>query len=522
MSRHRPSEAGTSRGFLTVVNSLAWPLPASSSLVFLLLMIAYPLTLGSRNYGFGQAPGSVIVTNAHLQLDLSWMHVLSDVFAAMYGAWVAYKACSPRSMISPPWRGTPVSRYVIPMVKAGLLCAVSYPIACAPAIYVTLANSPGPFPWYPLLSGMAVLFAMCCCGFACGVITGSRWSVLIIAIMVLPLCAAGMFLIHQPIPQGDTFPRTWGNPLSLIMPVSDTGIGAEPGLRMTFSGFLVRTAFFLIVAVSSVLACVVVSYTWTLSRRTYYIKATTALLVMPVLTAGGIAWVGPAMWARTEPFTPVCENVEQSGIVVCSHPDDIAHRRQYVHYVQAALQWVPATGRYNTANHGDLYLLLGNAFTPTGSDTHWNITKQGTVMISDANATAIELMTDTVTTRNSQYSDLSDMMRAVVERELPAPCAADARSTVFKQDYLHDGADITAFILEQLPLAMRATAYNSVPVGLTTQYYVDDSSDQTIQILGTADDHALQSFISRNAADIESCSLTAQKVAQDPIAEDIR
>lgn len=510
-------------GVLPAIREVSWPIPLVSTIVFFALMVAYPLMLGFRNYGIGQGAGSVMLSNAQLQLDLSWMHVTSDVVAGMYGAWIAYRVCSARSMICPPWKGVPTSRYAIPMVKAGLVCACSYVIACGPAIYMTMRSVGGPFPWYPLLSGMVVLFAMCCFGFAVAVITGSRWSLLLVGLILFLLCVAGMYAIRWPTPEGVTFPRTWGDPLSLVLPISDTGIGAEPGLHMTTWGVVVRAGFYLIIAVGALAACGVFSRSWMKNHKAHVVKAVCVLALVPIVAGGLVAWVGPGMWARAEPFTPVCDNVEQSGVVVCSHPDDTAKQHRYVSYVRAALAWMPQAGTHDDrGRHHDLYFLLGNSFTAASSSERWNLSDQGKTMIPHANATVIELMTDTITMKNSVYSDPADMMRAIVENKLPAPCAASAAQTVFEQDALHGGADISAFILEQLPTAMRATAYGSMPVGLSSQYYVDGSSDKTIKILGTADDQALQDFIHRHATEIGTCSLTPETVANDPIAQDLQ
>ncbi|GAA6124163.1 hypothetical protein BPY_22710 [Bifidobacterium psychraerophilum] len=107
-------------------------------------------------------------------------------------------------------------------------------------------------------------------------------------------------------------------------------------------------------------------------------------------------------------------------------------------------------------------------------------------MIPHAPAAVIESTSDAITMKNSVYSDPSDMMRAIVENKLPELYSTDAARTLFQRNVLHGGA--SGYILGQVPTAMRATGCGSMPAGLSSQYYVDCSSDETIKIRGTVDD----------------------------------
>ncbi|WEV52274.1 hypothetical protein [Bifidobacterium sp. ESL0704] len=499
---------------------LLWPLPFFSTLLFFVLMMAYPLILGIRNYGILNAPGTVGVSNSHLQLDLSWMHVFSDVLAGVYGAWLSCAIYRSQSMIAPLWKGIRASRYVVPMAKAGLLCAFSYLLACLPAIVRTMSASPGPFPLLPLIGGMMVLSVCCCFGYAIGVMTGSKWSVVGVGIALALLCLGGFFAVHPRVPEGSTSPRVWGNGLSAVLPVSDSGIGAEPGLRMSVPGFIVRAAFFLAVAVVCLLACLYMAQSTITRHRAAAIKAICAIVVIPVALGFSIALSGIGIWLRTGPFTPVCENIEQSGVTVCSHPDDQAHRSRYAGYVRSALRWMPTdqiSGGQVPAKK--LYLLLGNAFTPETNQEQWNVDDEGKRMIPEngPNTEAIEIMTDTATQKNRDYSDLSMVMQVIVSQYLPAHCAQVASRTVFEQKTLRNGADVSAFILGQLPIAMRDNAYGNTDTGLSSMYDIEGASDRTIKELGSATDSQLQGFIKRNAAAIETCALTPKQVQADSI-----
>lgn len=500
--------------------ALLWPLPLFSTILFFALMMAYPLMLGIRNYGILDAVGTVGVSNAHLQLDLSWMHMFSDVLAGVYGAWLSYAIYRSQSMIAPLWKGVRASRYVVPMVKAGLLSALSYPLACLPATVRTMSVSPGPFPLLPIIGGMTVLFVCCCLGYAIGAMTGSKWSVVGVGIALALLCLGGFFVVRPKVPEGTTSPRVWGGGLSAVLPVSDSGIGAEPGLRMSVPGFIVRTVFFLAVAVACLLACLYVAQSTITRHRAAATKAICAIVVIPVALGFSIALSGIGIWRRTGPFTPICEDIEQSGVTVCSHPDDRVHHRRYAAYVRSALQWMPAdqiSGGQVPAKK--LYLLLGNAFTPETNQEQWNVTDEGKRMISanGPNAEAIEIMTDTATQKNRDYSDLSMVMQVIVSQYLPARCAQAASKTVFEQKILRNGADVTAFILGQLPIAMRDHAYGNNDTGLSSMYDIEGTHDKTIKTLGSATDSQLQGFIKRNAAALDTCTLTPKQVQADSI-----
>lgn len=486
------------------------PLSPVSSLVFFVAMLAYPLVLAVRNYGVASSLPGLPPTNAALQLDLTWMHVASDVIACMYGAWCSYKACSARCAVNPPWSGgNPVRRYGVPMAKGAVISALSYALACLPAVVKTIHDGSGPFPLGSLLVGMSALAMMFVFGFALGVVWGSRWSLVPAAIVPMVLIWVGVMAVRPSFPSGRIFPRLWGSSWGAILPVVDTGIGSEPGLRVNPQAVALRMAVMLLVAFVSVAACAMCSLPWR-HASVRVVSCLTVLFLIPAASGGVAALVGPAQWERSAPFTPRCESIGESGMTVCSHPDDSAKLGRYVRYMQSMASWFPPGWVHEHQGMDGIVILLGNSFTPTTSDAQWNLTRRGSEILDGLGGKPIEILTDTITTRTGRYSDLLDISSYVTKAWIPADCAASAAGAVDSQKSLDDPAALTAFVLDQVPYRMRNIAYakslGSLPGG---------AQDKAASVLNDADDETFRIFVRSNMQALDQCAMTPQQVLDD-------
>lgn len=485
------------------------PLSPISSLVFFLSMMAYPAALSVRNYGVGRPDASLrVLPNAALQLDLTWMHLVTDVIACMFGAWSAWKACSPRSMIAPPWiGGSAVRRYSAPVLKGAALCSLAYVAGCLPAIVQTLQSTGGSVPLGALLMGMAVPAAMFALGYALGAIMGSRWSMVPATLLPAILCWGSVVLLIPRVPKGDVFPRMWGSALSVVMPVMDTGIGAEPGLRINPSAVAMRWILVAVVLAASTGACILTAHRWRRSLS-WIVAPLVVLLLVPTAAGGLVAMSSLAEWRRSVPFTPVCKSIDGVPLSVCAHPDDDAQLRRYMRYMQSVASWFP---KDSVEGRSGLVLLLGNAFTPTTHGQAWNLTGQGLAELRQLGGKKIQVMTDTVTERTGRYSDLADVTEAIVKEFIHADCAATALKNVYTQRTLDGGASVSAFVLEQLPQRMRETAYESLGGGSAISG-LGSARGPAADLLNDATNEDFHAYVRRNLSDIERCTVTPSDV----------
>ena len=489
------------------------PLSPVSSLVFFLSMMAYPAALSVRNYGVGQSDASPwALTDAALQFDLTWMHLVTDVIACMFGAWSAWKACSPRSMVAPPWIGGPsVRRYGVPVLKGAALSSLAYVAGCLPAIVQTLRFTGGSVPVGALLMGMAVPAAMFALGYALGAIMGSRWSLVPATLLPAALCWGSLVLLMPRIPKGDVFPRAWGSPLAVVMPMMDTGIGAEPGLSINLSAVTVRWILVAVVLAASTAACMLTAHQWQ-PGLSWIVAPLAVLLLVPTAAGGLVAISGPAEWRRSAPFTPVCKSIDGVPLSVCSHPDDGAHLKRYMRYMRSVASWFP---KDSVEGSSGLVLLLGNAFTPTSHGQAWNLTGQGLAELEHLGGKKIQIMTDTVTERTGRYSDLADVTQAIVKEFVHADCAATALKNVYKQRTLDDGASVSAFVLEQLPQRMRETVYESMGSRGSGASGMGSARGPAADLLNDATNEEFHAYVRRNLSGLERCAITPSDVIND-------
>ena len=488
------------------------PLSPVSSLVFFLSMMVYPAALSVRNYGVGRSDASPwVLTDAALQLDLTWMHLMTDVIACIFGAWSAWKACSPQSMVAPPWiRGSAVRRYGVPVLKGAALCSLAYATGCLPAIVQTLQSTGGLAPLGALLMGMAVPAAMFALGYALGAIMGSRWSLVPATLLPAALCWGSVFLLMPRTPKGDVFPRAWGSPLAVAMPVMDTGIGAEPGLSINPSAVTVRWVLVAVVLTASTAACILTAHWWR-PGLSWIVAPLAVLLLVPTAAGGLVAMSGPAEWRRSAPFTPVCKSIDGVPLSVCAHPDDGAQLRRYIRYMHSVASWFP---KDSVEGSSGLVLLLGNAFTPTSHGQAWNLTDRGLTELQHLGGKKIQVMTDTVTERTGQYSDLADITETIVKEFIHADCSAMALKNVYKQRTLDDGASVSAFVLEQLPQRMRETAYEALGGGNGSSG-MGSARGPAADLLNDATNEEFHAYVRRNLSEIERCAVTPSDVIDD-------
>lgn len=488
------------------------PLSPVSSLVFFLSMMVYPAALSVRNYGVGRSDASPwVLTDAALQLDLTWMHLMTDVIACIFGAWSAWKACSPQSMVAPPWiGGSAVRRYGVPVLKGAALCSLAYATGCLPAIVQTLQSTGGLAPLGALLMGMAMPAAMFALGYALGAIMGSRWSLVPATLLPAALCWGSVFLLMPRTPKGDVFPRAWGSPLAVAMPVMDTGIGAEPGLSINPSAVTVRWVLVAVVLTASTAACILTAQWWR-PGLSWIVAPLAVLLLVPTAAGGLVAMSGPAEWRRSAPFTPVCKSIDGVPLSVCAHPDDGAQLRRYIRYMHSVASWFP---KDSVEGSSGLVLLLGNAFTPTSHGQAWNLTDRGLTELQHLGGKKIQVMTDTVTERTGQYSDLADITETIVKEFIHADCSAMALKNVYKQRTLDDGASVSAFVLEQLPQRMRETAYEALGGGNGSSG-MGSARGPAADLLNDATNEEFHAYVRRNLSEIERCAVTPSDVIDD-------
>lgn len=488
------------------------PLSPVSSLVFFLSMMVYPAALSVRNYGVGRSDASPwVLTDAALQLDLTWMHLMTDVIACIFGAWSAWKACSPQSMVAPPWiGGSAVRRYGVPVLKGAALCSLAYATGCLPAIVQTLQSTGGLAPLGALLMGMAVPATMFALGYALGAIMGSRWSLVPATLLPAALCWGSVFLLMPRTPKGDVFPRAWGSPLAVAMPVMDTGIGAEPGLSINPSAVTVRWVLVAVVLTASTAACILTAQWWR-PGLSWIVAPLAVLLLVPTAAGGLVAMSGPAEWRRSAPFTPVCKSIDGVPLSVCAHPDDGAQLRRYIRYMHSVASWFP---KDSVEGSSGLVLLLGNAFTPTSHGQAWNLTDRGLTELQHLGGKKIQVMTDTVTERTGQYSDLADITETIVKEFIHADCSAMALKNVYKQRTLDDGASVSAFVLEQLPQRMRETAYEALGGGNGSSG-MGSARGPAADLLNDATNEEFHAYVRRNLSEIERCAVTPSDVIDD-------
>ena len=488
------------------------PLSPVSSLVFFLSMMVYPAALSVRNYGVGRSDASPwVLTDAALQLDLTWMHLMTDVIACIFGAWSAWKASSPQSMVAPPWiGGSAVRRYGVPVLKGAALCSLAYATGCLPAIVQTLQSTGGLAPLGALLMGMAVPAAMFALGYALGAIMGSRWSLVPATLLPAALCWGSVFLLMPRTPKGDVFPRAWGSPLAVAMPVMDTGIGAEPGLSINPSAVTVRWVLVAVVLTASTAACILTAHWWR-PGLSWIVAPLAVLLLVPTAAGGLVAMSGPAEWRRSAPFTPVCKSIDGVPLSVCAHPDDGAQLRRYIRYMHSVASWFP---KDSVEGSSGLVLLLGNAFTPTSHGQAWNLTDRGLTELQHLGGKKIQVMTDTVTERTGQYSDLADITETIVKEFIHADCSAMALKNVYKQRTLDDGASVSAFVLEQLPQRMRETAYEALGGGNGSSG-MGSARGPAADLLNDATNEEFHAYVRRNLSEIERCAVTPSDVIDD-------
>ncbi|MCT6900634.1 MAG: hypothetical protein M3Z40_06265 [Bifidobacterium sp.] len=414
-------------------------------------------------------------------------------------------------MVAPPWiGGSAVLRYGVPVLKGAVLCALAYVAGCFPAIIQTLRFTGGSVPVGALLMGMAVPAAMFALGYALGAIMGSRWSLVPATLLPAALCWGSVFLLMPRTPKGDVFPRAWGSPLAAAMPVMDTGIGAEPGLSINPSAVTVRWVLVAVVLTASTAACILTAHWWR-PGLSWIVAPLAVLLLVPTAAGGLVAMSGPAEWRRSAPFTPVCKSIDGVPLSVCAHPDDGAQLRRYIRYMHSVASWFP---KDSVEGSSGLVLLLGNAFTPTSHGQAWNLTDRGLTELQHLGGKKIQVMTDTVTERTGQYSDLADITETIVKEFIHADCSAMALKNVYKQRTLDDGASVSAFVLEQLPQRMRETAYEALGGGNGSSG-MGSARGPAADLLNDATNEEFHAYVRRNLSEIERCAVTPSDVIDD-------
>lgn len=506
-----------SLGFLT---RLLWPLSPVSTGIFSLAMLVVPLLLSVRNFGIGSDPSTLALSNAALQLDLLWMHLVPDIIACMFGAWSSFKASSRRSLISPPWRGgslkNDLRRYALPLGKGMFISLLIYCLSCLPAIIQTLAHTSGPSPLPALLMGAcepALLFAL---GFTLGVLMESRWSLAAAFVLSALLCWAGLMLFSPTIPSGKTFPRQWGSALGIVLPIIDTGMGSEPGITINPLALASRYALLLAFTATCLAACLAASRLWRLSSSSWLTSSVAILILVPALIGGTLAWSGPKIWIRSASFTPLCTEIPRIQVSVCSHPDDKARNRRYYSYMRSAAGWFPQSQpslEKSQEKIKNITLLLGNSFTSTQTTSPWNLSRRGLSLVKNRKGLVLQVSTDTLTQETAPYSDLARVMAYLSDHRLHAPCAQNALQKINNLDRLTTGPEVTAYIFEQLPQRMASLAY-SKNGGSPQSIFADSSQDKTVQLLQNSPDSRLQSFVAKNLPALEKCTISPQEVSK--------
>lgn len=526
------SHAGTSRtthkrNHFAIDNlEITHPLSSISTMVFIIAMLLYPLMTSISNYRIGQDAALRVTSNAALQLDLTQMHLFADIIACLWGAWAACRACAAHSMIRPPWSGgSPVRAYGIPMLKGSLICAVTYLLAVTPAMVQTLLLVDGPPPVGAALMGMAVPATMFSLGYALGVICASRWATVPALLISATICVGGMLLTLPRIPEGRTAERAWGSPWATALPIMSTGLGSEPGISINPWAVVVRIALSTAIMGCAFWSCTLIAQHWGTMKRLWLTVVSLAVsLALPAALCTLVGLAGPSPWLRSKPFTPVCSPVG-GNITVCSHPNDSTRRQTYLLWMKSVASWFAAEdANGNSAMNRTLgtVVLLGNAFTPTEAEAAtghaWHVTEQGEIMIRNAGDDVVQMMTDTVTERTSEYSDLSDLTTHIANKALQAPCSQEAFAKVMDDDALSDGASVTAFVRVQLPYRMRADAYAQTGGG-TGGTRSGGAQDKAAQLLSNASDDDFREFVRNNLDALRQCQVTPQQVLYSSLAE---
>lgn len=490
----------------TIVSHIMSPLSLISSCVFSLFLIAYPIFLGVANF--------LAHNNNYalwLRIDVTWMHCLSDIVACIFGAWCSCKACSPRCLVNPAWcAGKSASRYAIPILKGAILCSLLYCVSILPTVIQSDVNITN-FPYFPLLCGGVTPSAFFAIGFTLGVIIGNRWAIVFSALLsfaIIWCCIYGVIIMRNgTIPQGDIFPRYWGSSLYAILPVSDAGIGAEPGLRMNPWLVTLRIFFVCVVIVSCILCCAHIRYFW--QKGSYWrIKAISLSLIMPIVCACCIAMWGPKPWIRSGPFVPQCTTFKDTAFSVCVHPEEAYIRKlRAVKHLKTVASWFPKNQRDSQGK--GIVLVLGNAFTPTNTEKSWNLTNSGLIKLRNLKATVIQQQTDTFVRRSEKYGDMTGIAQEVLQRFVPAKCASSAMKEVYVKKNLDSNASVTAFLLAQLPSRISNDVYGSYG------FIPGEANDKVAMSINNADDAKLKQFVKNHVKELNQCLITPQQVLSE-------
>lgn len=479
------------------------PLPGFSTLVFVLLMVVYPFTLAVRNYHVGDMDPSLALRAASLQLDLTWMHVATDIVAALYGAWVACKACSPRCPVAAPWRvGSSWRAYGVALCKGGMVCATAYVGAMLPTCIWTISRTQSGLPVSALVFGMTMPVVLFSFGFSLGVFVGSRWALVPAAGLALAYCIAGL-LIPSRVPSGEVLPRAWGSSWMVVLPMVDSGMRSEPGVRFNPWMTTARAVFCLMVIACAWWACAMRASRF--GEHNHTISWVYGCLVVPVVVYGVVmSLCGPHAWVRSTPFTPVCQRSTTGSVQVCAHPDDTAILHRYSKIVLSFDSWFPTD--WSLREKYPVTVLLGNSFTSSDQAKTYNLTDRGMSLITRNGATPVQLQTDTANS-TLDLSDVTDVASHLVDRWMPAPCAKRAMQDVFNINRLRDGADVTAYVREQMPMRMAELADWHVGV------MPGSAHDQTAQNILELEDEQFRTMVRTHMSELEQCQVNPKQVA---------
>lgn len=486
------------------------PLAGPSTAIFVLLMAAYPLLMSLRNYGLGGLGPDPVLRESALLVDLTWMHLGTSCIAILYGTWLAAKVASSRCPINAWWSsGCMVRRFITPMGKGAIICAGAYGAAMLPAITRTQYTTTAAFPWGAWIFGMTMPAIMFVFGYAIGVFIGNQWA-LVPSLVVALLYAASGFFVRTSMPASDVYPRHWGSRWTGVLPVVDSGMGFEPGLRLDRWFVVIRCVFRMVVLCSCAVGCMAFAggYGW----KTW--KAASVSIITPIVIVGLIiGYMGPRPWVRSEPFMPVCKQVTGVALTICSHPDDTAVRDKYTRALTSFASWF--SPKWALSRQRAITVLLGNSFTSSDPNRPYNLTEAGSRMVTAGGPSVIQMHTDTVSAATIDFSDIRDLSTALIDIWLPAECAAEARRHVFDRDQLMNGADVTAFILTQLPDRMDNLA------GLGHGYTLTGAArDEAARILMAMNDEQFRKFVTDHEASIGACQVSPDGVIGNAVQSD--
>lgn len=493
------------------LSAMAWPLTTSSTLIFLIMLVIYPIIGGMSTFHRS-------ADLASLTYDATFLHTIPDIVACMFASWEGARISGSLSLINPPWcAGSEWRSHGIILAKLILIAALSYPISLIPMLFTCKGiQTPAEIPWTVIISGSCFIASTAALGYALGVILGSRWAIPAAGLIVTGLDWLGIFALQSSASRG-THPSSFGSPVSLLFPVLPSTAGGEPGLTMAPAALLWQIIFRCAIIMICLSTCILYTTLWRGRSTEIQEKLTSfmALLLASALLGAVVISTGPLVWRRAQPFTPTCDTADNSDITVCSYPTDVINAQTYTTYATSFASWNPG----NTSPANTTYtLLIGNAFTPSSKEQRWNLTKEGERLIHhSAHIIQMDAANGTQTASLSEFAQ--QYASGLVGNCSTKPVQHQNTTHLDVTQPLSSSKQINDYLVWRLANAMSELAeYEASGRSTPTTIDMYAGHDRVHRSFSQASNADLRSFYRRNRQKIQSCSLTPADVLRDPIS----